>query len=160
MAQDDVELVWKNCAMYNDDMTSDVRLAGDHCKKSWERFWRESGMEGRWLTLQMKLDPSVSLLKQPMLQHPLLTGVVGESARCDQHTAWWTLPAHQACIRASCAHAHMGESSGGRSGRAGSVARGSVARGLPLKWNAGEYGQSGYMIAVAHRVQKQDLNEA
>lgn len=55
--KEDVDLVWSNCASYNQEGSS-ARVAGDSCKAVWERAWRDSGIEEQWQQIQYELDPT------------------------------------------------------------------------------------------------------
>lgn len=53
--KDDVDLVWANCAAYNQE-GSDARIAGDKCKDVFERAWRDAGIEAQLQAMQDEPD--------------------------------------------------------------------------------------------------------
>jgi hypothetical protein len=57
-ACEEVRLVWRNCATYNQPGTP-TRRNGDLLADVWEKAWAESRIEDRWLDLQTLKDPAV-----------------------------------------------------------------------------------------------------
>ena len=55
----DMDLIWDNCARYNQEKTP-ARNDGESCRASWLKLWAESGIEAEWKALAVEIDPSVS----------------------------------------------------------------------------------------------------
>mmetsp|Transcript_26588 Transcript_26588/g.67724 ORF Transcript_26588/g.67724 Transcript_26588/m.67724 type:complete len:585 (-) Transcript_26588:1605-3359(-) len=54
---EDVRLIWKNCATYN-QVGNPVRTMGDQMSDIWEKAWAESRIEEQWNQILFEKDPT------------------------------------------------------------------------------------------------------
>ena len=69
--RDDVNLIWDNCACYNQEGTP-ARTDGEAMRGIWKRAWQESRIEDNWKRIQIEIDPSVRLPTAVYAQSPNL----------------------------------------------------------------------------------------
>jgi hypothetical protein len=78
-ARDDIRLVWRNCALYN-QLGNPVRKFGDYLADVWEKAWAESRIEERYFQLLLQLDPKVCSPGEQSCGEQLLGGTAGSAA--------------------------------------------------------------------------------
>lgn len=61
--RDDVDLIWRNCATYNQE-GQPARVDGDKCKAAFDRAWRDSGIEVQLQQIQDELDTAAAPLHE------------------------------------------------------------------------------------------------
>lgn len=61
---EDVRLVFRNCATYN-QVGNPVRIMGDQLSDIWEKAWAESRIEEQWNQLMYDKDPTVRTTGMP-----------------------------------------------------------------------------------------------